>query len=177
MQRLATGDQQAVAALYDRYAALVMAVALRILRDHAAAEDLLTEVFVELWRRADRYDASRGAPVTYIATLARSRAIDRLRARGRTEMALDAIPEPGLAPQAPDLGLVAEEQSTRVRQALAGLQDDQRKAIELAYYEGLSHAEISDRLQRPLGTVKTWIRQGLIHLRDAIRMTGDGSIP
>ena len=174
MSRIASGDHAAVAALYDRYAPLVMALARRILHDQGLVEDLLEEVFVELWQRADRFDASRGSVATYIATLTRSRAIDRLRSERRTAgSSLADAPEPTGPLLSPEIGLVQEDRRTQVMRALQELSADQRQAIELAYYSNLSHAEIAQRLAKPLGTVKTWIRQGLIRLRDCLR-TPDG---
>jgi RNA polymerase sigma-70 factor (ECF subfamily) len=175
MAAIARGDQSALAALYDRFSPMIFALCRRALRDAAAAEDLLEEIFVELWRRADRYDASRGGVATYLATLTRSRAIDRLRSRSRAQAG--AIPE-GADPVAPATdpaaGIAGDERQRRVAAALAALSPDQRQAIELAYYEGLSHTEIAQRLAKPLGTVKTWVRQGLIRLRDDLRTYDEG---
>ncbi len=177
MRRVADGDQAAVGLLYDRYAALVLALARRILRDAQAAEDLLEDIFVELWSRADRYDPSRGAPATYIATLTRSRAIDRLRASRRGHAAsLADTPEPRGPAQPPERSLVEQDRQAQVSKALAELSVDQRQAIELAFYDDLSHADIAQRLGKPLGTIKTWIRQGLIRLRDCLR-TDEGESP
>jgi RNA polymerase sigma-70 factor (ECF subfamily) len=175
MAAIAGGDQQALAALYDRFSPMVFALCRRALRDPSAAEDLLEEIFVELWRRADRYDPARGGVATYLATLAHSRAIDRLRAMRRTGQPIPEGLEPVAPPVDPASGLSGDEQRRRISAALSGLSDDQRAAIELAYYQDLSHSEIAQRLNKPLGTVKTHIRQGLIRLRDALRTEHEGT--
>lgn len=175
MAGLASRDASALQRLYDRHAPLVLALIVRILHDRAEAEDVMVDVFWELWDRADRYDPGRGSPLTYLTTLARSRAIDRRRAKGKVGPAvdLDATATPPTAPagDSPEGGVVADENRAMVRAALATLEPAQRQAIECAFYEGLSHSEIAEKLNKPLGTVKTWIRQGLIHLRDGLRTT------
>ena len=176
MAAVARGDHAALATLYDRFSPMVFALCRRALRDVAAAEDLLEEIFIELWRRADRYDATRGGIATYLATLARSRAIDRLRAQRRAPVA--SLPD-GVEPVAgasdPAAAISGDERRTRMAAALAALSADQRSAIELAYYQGLSHTEIAQRLDKPLGTIKTWVRQGLIRLRDELRTDDEGA--
>jgi RNA polymerase sigma-70 factor (ECF subfamily) len=174
---ITAGDQAAMERLYDRYSPMVLALAVRILRDRAAADELLNDVFMELWNRIDRFDATRGTLATYLLTLARSRAIDRLRARKR--QGLVALPEGGMAEPEPDaLGaplrtVVADENKQQLSAALARLPQECRQALELAYFEDLSHSQIAERLARPLGTVKTHIRQGLIQLRDSMRSNMD----
>jgi RNA polymerase sigma-70 factor (ECF subfamily) len=149
---------------------LVYSLALRIVRDQSDAEDVVQEVFSQAWRLASRYDLSRGTVVGWLLTLSRSRAIDRVRARKSRpeptsdETLLETLPAT----------LVADEQMSwagqakQVRAALEGLSLLQRNAIELAFFEGLTHAEIAARLELPLGTVKTRIRQGLLTLRDRL---------
>jgi RNA polymerase sigma-70 factor (ECF subfamily) len=157
--------------IYDRHGRLIYSLALRILRDQADAEDVVQEVFSQAWTQAGRYDAARGSVLGWLLTLARSRAIDRLRGRKtRLEPALDDT----RLGEIPDAGIPADEQlawagrAAQVRAALEGLTMLQRMAIELAFYEGLTHAEIAERLELPLGTVKTRIRQGLLKLRDQL---------
>jgi RNA polymerase sigma-70 factor (ECF subfamily) len=172
LQRIAAGDQAAAARLYDRHARPLYSLILRMLGNEPEAEDVLQDSFAQAFRQASRYDSRRGAVAAWLLTIARSRAIDRLRAR-RTRVeattgemqALDEMPD--AQPDAAST-MLDEEQSRLVRRALGELPMLQRMAIELAYYEGLSHSEIAERLEQPLGTVKTRIRLGLLKLRDVL---------
>jgi len=171
LARIARGDQSAFADLYDRHARLVYSLALRILQDRADAEDVVQEVFAQVWAQAGRYDASRGAVAAWMLMLTRSRAIDRLRAqRVRPEAAAEAGAAEDVVDMAAaqDMDLLSAEQVARLQRALKELPDAQRTALELAYYEGLTHVEIAARLAEPLGTVKTRIRQAVITLRGAL---------
>ena len=173
LARIARGDHEALAELYHRHARPVYSLALRILQDSGDAEDIVQEAFAQAWSQAARYDVRRGAVGAWLLTLARSRAIDRLRSkRARPDRtgdgAIDAVAD---AADAPDLQLLTAEQVERVRAALRGLPVIQRVALELAYYEGLSHAEIAEQLEQPLGTVKTRIRQAMIRLRETLAGT------
>ena len=167
---LARGDETALASLYDRHATGVYSLALRILQDVGDAEDIVQEVFTQAWRQASRYDARRGAVVAWLLTMARTRAIDRLRARRtRTQDVIDDdVAEVSDPVALQDAMLLSGEQVSRVRAALSQLPVLQRAALELAYYEGLTHAEIAARLEEPLGTVKTRIRSAMLKLRDAL---------
>jgi RNA polymerase sigma-70 factor (ECF subfamily) len=161
LERLAAGEREALSAFFDRYAGLVNALALRILRDGAEAEDVVQEVFVQVWRQAERFDAARGSAEAWLCTIARSRALDRLRRRAaRREEPAEAAPGRSAPPRAAD--------ELAVRQALLQLPDDQRRPLELAYYEGLSQTEIAARLGAPLGTVKTRMRTALLRLREVL---------
>lgn len=171
IRRMSRGDADALAEVYDRHARLLYSLALRIVRLEADAEDVLQEVFAQAWRQASRYDTGRGTVIGWLVTLTRSRALDRLR-RGRARpMATDdeqAAQELADATPGIDLTLVSEQQAAAVRAALEALPDGQRVPLELAYYEGLSQSEIAERLQTPLGTIKTRMRQALMRLRDAV---------
>ncbi len=175
MLAIAGGDRAALATLYDRHSPLLLAICRRVLKDANEAEDVLTDIFFEVWRKADRFDAGRGSPLTYLVTLSRSRAIDRKRSRDSrpkvtsdfTDAAAQADPVP-----TPLEFIDTQEQTQQIRKALAGLEQAQREVIECAYYDGLSHSEIAEKLNRPLGTVKTYIRQGLIRLRESLRING-----
>jgi RNA polymerase sigma-70 factor (ECF subfamily) len=168
LARLARKDEGALAELYDRHARLVYSLALRIVRDPADAEDVVQEVFSQIWRQAARYDQARSNVAAWVVVLTRSRAIDRLRRRQARPDAPTIDPDPidpvDEAPPADDR-LVASARAAAVRSALDDLPVLQRVAIELAFYEGLTHVEIAERLEQPLGTVKTRIRQGLRALR------------
>lgn len=171
LTRLARGDQNALAELYDRHARSIYSLALRILRERADAEDIVQEVFAQAWNQAGRFDTSRGAVAAWLLMMARSRAIDRLRSRrSRPETASDAAVVERMPDAAvrQDLQLLSSEQVELVKSALNGLPPPQREALELAYYEGLTHTEIADRLAEPLGTVKTRIRQAVIKLRESL---------
>jgi RNA polymerase sigma-70 factor (ECF subfamily) len=171
LEQLALGNQGALAELYDRHARLLYSLALRIVRHQADAEDVLQEVFSQVWRQASRYDASRGTVVGWLVTLTRGRAIDRLR---RERVKPDQVSAENDAREVPDAGmpadlrLVTAEQALQVRAALEGLPDNQRVPLQLAYFEGLTQAEIAERLVVPLGTVKTRMRQALLRLREAL---------
>jgi RNA polymerase sigma-70 factor (ECF subfamily) len=161
IRRLTRGDHEALGEFYDLYAGLVNGLAVRILRDRAEAEDTVQEVFVQVWQQAARFDPSRGTPQAWLCTMARTRALDRLRKRASRRE------EPELA----DSGSTATprtEEALAVRAALDALPLDQRKALELAYYEGLTQSEIAERLAEPLGTVKTRIRTAMIRLRGVL---------
>jgi RNA polymerase sigma-70 factor (ECF subfamily) len=168
------GDRDAFRALYERFAPEVLALCERILHSRADAEDAVADIFWEVWQRRERYDASRGSPRTYLMTLGRSRAIDRLRSyRARPDMddKRRADGELVLAAEgpSPQESAASVELRSRVAAAMADLNDRQRQAMELAYFEGLSHQQVAERLAAPLGTVKTHIRQGLAKLRAVLR--------
>jgi RNA polymerase sigma-70 factor, ECF subfamily len=172
MERIAGHDADALGLMFDRYGGLIFTLGLRMLRDRGEAEELVSDVFLEIWRRAERYDPNRGAPMTYLVTLGRSRAIDRQRStasRLKGQISTDSTPD---APSdAPDPGAAAMvvENAKRVRSAMGQLEPIYRQCVELAFFDGLSHTQIAEKLNKPLGTIKTYIRQGLIRLRDCLR--------
>ena len=170
VRRTAAGDHAALAELYDASSHLVFGLALRILGDRSEAEDAVVEVYTQAWRNAHTYDPSRGSPCSWLLTLARSRAIDMLRSRKR-ERATDPIESAGDV-QAdtpnPEEVTADTERQRFVRRALEALNTEQRVAIELAYFSGLSHTEIAMQLGQPLGTIKTRIRLGMIRLRESL---------
>jgi RNA polymerase sigma-70 factor (ECF subfamily) len=159
-----SGNEGAMAELYDRYSSIVYSVALRILGDSAAAEDVLQEVFMQLWRRPGAFDAGRGNLAPWLAVIARNRAIDGLRKR-HPETDIDDI----VVAVVPDMAGEAERSRAmqKVRGVLEAMPAVQRSALEMAYFEGLTHTEIAAKTGEPLGTVKTRIRSGLLALRKA----------
>jgi RNA polymerase sigma-70 factor (ECF subfamily) len=160
-----SGDEGAMAALYDRFSSIIYAVALRILQDTGAAEDVLQDIFMQLWRNPTAFDAGRGNMAAWLAVIARNRAIDTLRRRRPQEAIQDVV-----VSVEPDMASEAERSRAmeKVRGALRGMPSPQRTALEMAYFEGLTHTEIAERTGEPLGTVKTRIRTGLLSLRKVL---------
>jgi RNA polymerase sigma-70 factor, ECF subfamily len=174
---LAAGDERAAAELYDRFAPTIMAVAFRVTRSRADAEDVVLETLEQVWRSAQRYERTRGSLQAWLTVIARSRAFDRMRTaqrRARHVVAMEDQPG-GAILEAPSDGptpvesVEASERRRLVAQAMAGLPAAQREAVELAFYDGLSHGEVAAKLSEPLGTVKTRIRLGMLKLRDQLR--------
>jgi RNA polymerase sigma-70 factor (ECF subfamily) len=168
LRRIRAGDETALTELYDRYIGLVFPVAMRILGNQAEAEDVMQDVWLQVWRNAASYESSRGAVGAWLLTITRSRALDAVRsrsARSRREEQVRAE-----APAAVVSSNSAESSSSReaVRHAFEKLEPHHRTVLELAYWHGLSHAEIATRMQTPLGTVKSWTRQALRDLRGAL---------
>ena len=173
---VAAGDRSALERLYDRFAPPVFALALRILGIRADAEDVVQEVFLQMWRRAETYRIDRGSPECWIMTIARNRALARIRAENTMKRGLEYLRErPGPAIVEPVSGpVVRAEVALTVRSALARLPEEQRRVLELAYFEGLTQTDIAARLGEPLGTVKTRIRLGMERLK---RLVGEGETP
>ena len=168
---VANQDREAFNRLYDRCSSLVFTLAMRMLRVQSDAEDVLQEVFVQVWRQAANYNQERGTPEAWIINIARSRAIDRLRAIRRRERSFVLTEDPARAESAENVENSAAQSEAKLtmNSALANLPEAQRRVLELAYFDGLSQSEIADRLKEPLGTVKTRMRSGLQRLRDLLR--------
>ncbi len=169
LHAIAQRDEAALASLYDRYRLILFGLLVRILGSREEAEDILQEVFIQVWRRAADFDQQRGKPFTWLVTLARSRAIDRLRQlSSRERLAIATAQE--APPEASDAAGDAyrSEQREIVAGALAQLPEDQRQVLLLGYFEGLTQTEIASRLGAPLGTVKTRMRSGMIKLRELL---------
>ncbi len=167
--RIQSGDTRALAELYDRYTPLLFPVCHRILRVPAEAEDALQEAWLQVWKRAASYDARRGSVAAWLVTVARSRALDRWRSlASRRNAETGAEQEPVMPPVDPTRDAAHGQWSERVRAALAQLDPKQRQVIEIAYFQGLSQSEIAARIGAPLGTVKSWTRQGLVRLRELL---------
>ena len=176
--RVADGDRTAFAALYDATSRMVFGLILRVVVDRSSAEEVLSDVYIQVWRQAKSYDTARGAPLAWLMTIARSRSIDRLRA-GKPEQqkeSLDSIAELTSNSVSPEDASVHSERSRLVRSALSSLAPEQREVIELAYFSGLSHSEIALKLGQPLGTVKTRTRLGMMKLRDMLSPVLGGSL-
>ncbi len=171
--RVATGDRRSFAELYDRFSRVLFSVAYRVLNSQEAAEDVLQDVFIQIWEKAPLYDPQRGKPLTWAVTLTRNKAIDRLRAIQRRNRLQDAVEKEALTfEQFDDRSSVEAvegmESGAMVRAAICRLSPDQRQAIELAFFSGLTQTEIAERLGEPLGTIKARIRRGMMKLRDVI---------
>jgi RNA polymerase sigma-70 factor (ECF subfamily) len=171
MHRLASGDRDAVGELYDRHAGRVLSLAYRIVRNSPDAEDIVQDVFSQAWRTAPNYEAARGTVAGWLLMMTRTRAIDRLRARQsrREQPAQTDLNGVASVSASQSDQLIATEQANRVRAALLQLPPEQQAALELAYFEGLTQAQIAEKLQTPLGTVKTRIRSALASLRRSVR--------
>jgi len=163
------GDEEALGALYDYTSPQLYGLALRVLDDPAAAEEVVLDVYMQVWKQASKFDPSRGKAIVWLAVLTRSRAIDRLRS-GQTERSrresLDIVKEERDPSADPEVSVARKEQRDFVQRALASLAPEQREVIELAYYGGLSHSEIASKIGEPLGTVKTRVRLGMMKLRN-----------
>jgi RNA polymerase sigma-70 factor (ECF subfamily) len=160
--RIRAGEQQAMSELYDRYSSVVYGIALRVLQDAAGAEDILHDIFLQLWRKPDAFDSSRGSLGAWLAVIARHRSIDRLRQR-RPETDIEDVVIAGGTDlrDETERSLIIE----KVRSVLGEMNADQRTALEMAYFQGLTHTEIAEKTGEPLGTIKTRIRSGLHTLR------------
>ncbi len=169
--RVKGGSSEALDEIYRRYSSPVYSLVWKILQNPEESEDVALDVFWQIWRQASSYDAARGAPPAWIFTLARSRAIDRLRARHRKEDRTISFDDPAVVldpldqEATPDQVASYRQNRDAVREAMKVLSAPQREAVELAFFQGLTHVEIAAKLRLPLGTVKTRIRQGLIRLR------------
>jgi RNA polymerase sigma-70 factor (ECF subfamily) len=178
LSRIAARDQAALADLYDRHARLLFSLALRILKDRGEAEDVLQEVFVRVWDRAESYDQALGTPAAWLVRIARNRAIDRVRARSvraaiDVPASVDAASERAPGPD-PERVASASEERRAVAAALETLAPEQRVLIERAFYEGLTHSELAAAFNLPLGTVKTRIRTGMQSLRARLAALAGG---
>jgi RNA polymerase sigma-70 factor (ECF subfamily) len=172
MRRVAQQDKDAFSGLYDRYSQLAFNLAWRVLNERQEAEDVVQEVFLQVWREAASFDMKRGNLSTWIATITRSRAIDKLRSRKARRIYNAGNEDSGeVVERLPEVGMGRDYLDNRilVNKAFASLSGEQRTALEMAYYEGMSQSEIAEALREPLGTVKTRIRSGLTRLREVLQ--------
>jgi RNA polymerase sigma-70 factor (ECF subfamily) len=176
MQRVAVGDKQAFTELYDRFSSPLYGTAIRIVRDTAEAQDIVHDAFITVWEKAGNFEVTRGTAFSWVVTLVRNRAIDRVRMRRRRGELLAASVPGDLGYAEPTVGAVGADPATRsddaqmVRSAVAALPAEQQRALELAFFGGLTQEEIAEKLAEPLGTVKARIRRGLLKLRDALAL-------
>jgi RNA polymerase sigma-70 factor (ECF subfamily) len=170
LERVATGDREAFAALYDLTAPRVLGLVKRLLKDHSQSEEVTQEVFLEIWQTATRFDHAKGGAASWMLTMAHRRAVDRVRA---SQSSRDRDTRVGIRDYETDYDSVTEQveiriEHERVERALTRLTELQRQAVTLAYYGGFSHSEVSTMLHVPIGTVKTRLRDGMIRLRDEL---------
>jgi RNA polymerase sigma-70 factor (ECF subfamily) len=169
LRRIAQGDEAALGLLYDRFGGTVSALAHRIVGQQVDAEEVVMETFSQIWREAGKFDLSGGTIAAWLCIIARSRALDLVRSHSRRQRLPESV---GREPADDTVGapdLLHGERRQAVAAALAALPEAQREAIELAYYQGLSQSEIAERLQEPLGTIKTRVRTGLLRLQESLR--------
>lgn len=169
LERLKQRDPQAMAELYDRFGRVVYAVIARIVRNGAVAEELTQEAFLRAWNRSGDFDEGRGKLSPWLLTIARNRAIDYLRSKAGqqqgTTLELAALERVTLFVDTENR-MIDQQEAKRIRESFAKLNENQRRVLELAYFEGLSQAEMAQQLGQPLGTIKTWVRTALITLRE-----------
>lgn len=175
IQRIAERDSSAYRAFYQKYSGLIFASISNVLNDHHDTEDVMQEVLVQLWNKAHLYESRKGKPLTWLTTMARNRAIDRIRSKQRRSRLNDDFEQEnkGVQPEFDESGhelLVNKERDSILLKAVAKLNPDQREAIELAYFSGLTQAEVAERLCEPLGTVKARIRRGVNRLEALVKM-------
>jgi RNA polymerase sigma-70 factor (ECF subfamily) len=173
LRRVAQGDRRGFEELYDRFSGVLFSTAYRVLNNQEAAEDVLQDVFIQIWEKAPLYDPTRGKPMTWAVTLTRNKAIDRLRSTVRRNRLQDDVErEVETFEQFDDRSsfdaVASGETSKLVREAIQKLSKDQREAIELAFFSSLTQTEIAERLGEPLGTIKARIRRGMMKLKDVI---------
>jgi RNA polymerase sigma-70 factor (ECF subfamily) len=172
MERLIQKDARALEDLYDHHSRAVYSLVLRILQQAASAEEVVQDIFLQLWRNAHQFQAARGPLLPWLLTMARNRALDHLRLkRERQRQREDALDPEFVAVRAPNFEaeIDRERRAVRVRACIRALPAPQQKAIELAFFEGMSHSEIAAALSEPLGTVKSWIRNGLLRLKEGLQ--------
>jgi RNA polymerase sigma-70 factor (ECF subfamily) len=175
LRRIGQGDRRSFEELYDRFSGVLFSTAIRVLNNQATAEDVLQDVFIQIWEKAPLYNSAIGKPLTWAVTLTRNKAIDRLRStQRRIRLQDDVQRESAIFEQSDNRnsfdGVVSAEMSKLVREAIQKLSKDQRQVIELAFFSSMTHAEIAERLNEPLGTIKARIRRGMIKLREMISL-------
>ncbi len=166
LAQVAAGDANAFQQFYDKTSAKLFGVVLRIVTERQEAEDVLQEVYVSVWRKAATFDPARASPITWVATIARNRAIDRLRARPpRAHVPVEAAYDLADDGPLPDSGLVASQNARRLETSLATLEPRHAAAIRACYFEGVTYEELAAREAVPVGTLKSWVRRGLLRMR------------
>ena len=174
LKEIGQGNRRSFEMLYDRFSRVLFSTAYRVLNNQEAAEDVLQDVFIQIWEKAPLYDPARGKPMTWAITLTRNKAIDRLRSAVRRsrlhdDMEREAVTFEQFDDRSSFDALASEDTGKQVREAIQKLSKDQREAIELAFFSSLTQAEIAGRLNEPLGTIKARIRRGMMRLKEVLR--------
>ena len=173
LRRIAAQDREALAQFYDQNAGIIYSTALRMLGDTSEAEEVVQDVFVQIWTKAGSYNAKLGKPFHWTLGIARNRSIDRLRSRQRRNKVFQETTEEiftaAVAPEMDSPALLGTDEAATIQSAVKNLPPDQRQAVEMAFFRGLTHAEISETLNEPLGTVKARIRRGMLKLRETLQ--------
>jgi len=173
LARVARGDQGALGELYDATSSGLFGLIRNIVQDDAAAEEIVLDVYSQVWRMASAYAPEKGAPLTWLFLLGRSRAIDHLRSRARRSRERERPLEAAFAHSHPDpdpeMSVLSESRRNMILSALGGLSPEQREVLKLAFFDGLTHGEIAEQTGMPLGTVKTRIRLGMVHMRESLK--------
>lgn len=169
MARAAHGERLALQEIYDLTSAKLLAIILQVVRDRDAAEDVLQDVYIKIWARAGRFDPDRASPITWLSVIARNSAIDAVRKSGRRrEVSDDGLPDIEDETPAADTMLCHAQDCEQLRDCIEQLQDNYRTSIRMAFFRGFTHAELSEQLDVPLGTIKSWVRRGLQSLRGCL---------
>lgn len=168
MARVQLRDKAAFSALYSATSAKLFAICLRVLKDHALAEDVLQVVYVKVWNKADRYQVTGHSPMTWLITIARNAAIDRLRASGPRMSDVDDMVTLAAPGPTPEQSLLASDEARRIVDCMARLDEDRAAAVRGVYLEGQSYQDLAERFAVPLNTMKTWLRRSLISLRECL---------
>jgi RNA polymerase sigma-70 factor (ECF subfamily) len=180
LRRIADQDRQALAEFYDQVASVLFSMSVRILSDSHEAEEVIQDVFVQIWDKAATFDPEMGAPFHWALSITRNRSIDRLRARQRRTRLMSELEEAAAAGPSPETGsaqtALGDDELAAVRSAVGGLPRDQRQAIEMAFFGGLTHLEIAEALKEPLGTIKARIRRGMLKLREGLEELKMGGV-
>lgn len=178
LARVAKKDPEAFALFYDRTSAVLFSAARSIVIDPALAEDVLQEVYLQIWEKAGVFDPALGKPISWALALTRNKALDRLRSSKRRDLAMQELAQvlEGEASEIGPLNVELKESARIVKQAMSTLPNKQRQAIELALLQGLAHSEVAETMREPLGTVKAWIRRGIIEVREQLKNHSEGSL-
>lgn len=169
LHQVSVGDRDALRRVYDLTSAKLLGICLRVLKDRAIAEEVLQDVYVKVWRTSDRFDPARGSPITWLCTIARNTAVDRIRRQPPASLHSNVVPET-LADDRPtaDTVMVEREEQGRISDCIDQLAGHQAQCIRAAFFDGATYPQLAERLEVPLGTMKSWVRRGLLRLKECL---------